>query len=168
LNSAAPELTIWTTHLKNIKIKQVNKASPPVMGGEFNLDPNTAMEKLSTNHTVLANTTPQTPESMAALAGRMADDFNNILTTVLGACSLIDKDDPANRDLQQYVALIRASAEHAAALSVSLMRASTLEQDNTHSDSHTPDSATVDISVRDKKAPDSIVSSNNKPGGATS
>lgn len=48
------------------------------------------------------------------------------------------------------------------------MHTSTLEQDDTHSDSHTPDSANVDISVRDKKAPDRIVSSNNKPGGATS
>ncbi len=59
-------------------------------------------------------------QSMAALAGGMADDFNNILTVVLGACSLIDMDDPANARLLQYVALIRSSAERAAVLADSL------------------------------------------------
>ena len=66
---------------------------------------------------------------MVSLAGGIADDFNNILTTVMGACSLIDKDDLANEELLQYVALIRASAERAAALSDRLMRAGTLEQE---------------------------------------
>lgn len=64
---------------------------------------------------------------MSALAGVMADDFNNILTVVLGACSLIDMDDPANADLQQYVALIRSSAERAALLADSLAAAGKTE-----------------------------------------
>lgn len=60
---------------------------------------------------------------MSVLAGVMADDFKNILTVVLGACSLIDMDDPANAELQQYVALIRSSAERAALLADSLAAA---------------------------------------------
>lgn len=60
---------------------------------------------------------------MSALAGVMADDFNNILTVVLGACSLIDMDDPANAELLEYVALIRSSAERAAVLADSLAAA---------------------------------------------
>ena len=89
----------------------------------------------------------------------MADDFNNILTTVMGACSLIDKDDTDNRDLHQCVELIRASAEHAADLSASLMRVGSVNPEN---------SASATTSVRDKKSSDGIVSSNNKPGGVTS
>ena len=108
------------------------------------------------------------PESVAALASGMADDFNNILTTVMGACSLIDKDDSANGDLHQCVSLIRASAEHAAALSVSLMRAGTLEQKDSRNNGHRRDSASATTSVRDKSNGDGIVSSNNHPGGVTS
>jgi len=103
---------------------------------------------------------------MAALASGMADDFNNILTTVMGACSLIDRDDPANSELLQYVALIRASAEHAADLSDRLMHAGSLRHDNIRPDSELPDSTSVDISERDKKTNDAIVPSNNHPGGA--
>jgi hypothetical protein len=104
---------------------------------------------------------------MAALASGMANDFNNILTTVMGACSLIDKDDPANRDLHQCVELIRASAEHAAALSVTLMRAGTVDKEVGNSEGHQQDSASAATSVRDKKYSDGIVSSHNKPGGVT-
>jgi nitrogen-specific signal transduction histidine kinase len=68
-----------------------------------------------------------TSQSMAALAGGMADDFNNILTVVLGACSLIDMDDPANAQLLQYVALIRSSAERAAVLADSLATAGNMQ-----------------------------------------
>lgn len=60
---------------------------------------------------------------MSVLAGVMADDFKNILTVVLGACSLIDMDDPANAELLQCVALIRSSAERAALLADSLAAA---------------------------------------------
>ena len=72
------------------------------------------------------------PETVAALAGGMADDFNNILTTVMGACSLIKMDDPDNDELLQCVALIRASAEHAASLSEQLAHASTHERSGNH------------------------------------
>ena len=104
------------------------------------------MKKNRKKHKAIPTT--ESHESMAALAGSMADDFNNILTTVMGACSLIDKDDPANGELLQCVALIRASAEHAADLSDRLMH--------------------VGTSKRDKKTNDDIVPSNNHPGGALS
>lgn len=68
---------------------------------------------------------------MSALAGGMADDFKNILTVVLGACSLIDKDDPANAELMQYVALIRSSAERAAVLADSLAAAGNIQGSET-------------------------------------
>jgi len=97
----------------------------------------------------------------------MADDFNNILTTVMGACSLIDRDDPANRELLQCVALIRASAEHAADLSGRLMHAGTKERENVCTDSSPLDSDSAETSVRDKKCGDDIVFTNNS-GGASS
>lgn len=105
---------------------------------------------------------------MAALAGRMADDFNNILTTVMGACSLIDKDDPANGELLQCVALIRASAEHAADLSDRLMHVGTLEEENIHAAGHPQGSGSAGTSVRDKKTIDDIVPTNNSRDGALS
>ena len=105
---------------------------------------------------------------MAALAGSMADDFNNILTTVMGACSLIDKDDPANGELLQCVALIRASAEHAADLSDRLMHVGTSEQENSCSVDHPHGSGPAETSERDKKTNDDIVPSNNHSGGALS
>lgn len=94
------------------------------------------MKKTRTSHPAPAASLSQVPESMAALARGMADDFNNILTTLMGACSLIDKDEPANNELLQYVALIRASAERAAVLTDKLVRAGTRQQENTHYDSH--------------------------------
>ena len=105
---------------------------------------------------------------MAALAGRMADDFNNILTTVMGACSLIDKDDPANGELLQCVALIRASAEHAADLSDRLMHVGTSEQENVRSGRHPSETSPAERSVDDKKSIDDIVTTTNNPGGAVS
>jgi nitrogen-specific signal transduction histidine kinase len=74
--------------------------------------------KRHNNHTGASS--QEASQSMSALAGVMADDFNNILTVVLGACSLIDMDDPANAELREYVALIRSSAERAAVLADSL------------------------------------------------
>ena len=126
------------------------------------------MKKTRIKHKASASPTLQTPESMAALASGMADEFNNILTTVMGACSLIDKDDPTNGDLHQYVALIRASAEHAAALSASLMCVGEKDQVVGRADRHRQNFTSVDRSVRDKKNSDGIVPSNNKPGGVTS
>ena len=106
-------------------------------------------------------------ESASALAAGMADDFNNILTTVMGACSLIDRDDHANSELLQYVALIRTSAEHAAALSDKLVRGTT-EQQGACPESHSHGCASAATSVRDKKTNDVIVAANNDPGGSAS
>lgn len=103
---------------------------------------------------------------MAVLAGKMADDFNNILTTVMGACSLINKDDPANGELLQCVALIRASAEHAAELSDRLMQAGTFEQVNSCPVDHPDGMFSADRSVRDKKTINDIVPANNTRDGA--
>ncbi len=125
------------------------------------------MKRSRNKHTASA-APAQTPESMAALAGRMADDFNNILTTVMGACSLIDKDVPANGELLQCVALIRASAEHAADLSDRLMHVGTLGHDTTPLGAQPQNSCSADTSERDKKAVDDIVPSNNHTGGALS
>lgn len=58
--------------------------------------------------------TSEMPDSVAALACGMADDFNNILTVILGACSLINMEASANSELLRCVSLIRVSAEHAA------------------------------------------------------
>jgi nitrogen-specific signal transduction histidine kinase len=112
---------------------------------------------------------PKIPESMAALAEGMADDFNNILTTVMGACSLIDKDSAANAELLQYVALIRSSAERAAALSDKLMRAGSVLQKNDACISDVKLSNTKKTSVRDKYSNNGIVSPNDDhPGGVPS
>ncbi|MDD2898924.1 MAG: histidine kinase dimerization/phospho-acceptor domain-containing protein [Desulfuromonadaceae bacterium] len=110
-----------------------------------------------------------TPDSMAELASGMADDFNNILTTVMGACSLIDKDEATNSELLHYVSLIRKSAERAASLSDKLMRVSN-SPDQLHGNAGKiqPDSVSVATSVGDKKAIHDIVQSNKKTDGATS
>lgn len=95
---------------------------------------------------------------MADLAGGMADDFNNILTTVMGACSLIDRNEPENQELRQCVAVIRSSAERAVLLSHKLLQASAAPQS---------DSALVvkkGASRRDKKQNDAIVSVGNFRG----
>jgi nitrogen-specific signal transduction histidine kinase len=126
------------------------------------------MKKSRYKHTVTTTFTPQKPDSMASLAEGIADDFNNILTTVMGACTLIDKDDPANGELLQYVALIRTSAERAADLSDRLMRAGKPTRKHEYS-GHTPhDSSPVETSGRDKMNCDDIVSSRNIPGGSSS
>ena len=70
---------------------------------------------------------PAAPESIAALAAGIADDFNNILTTIMGACSLINKHNLTNDELLKCVALILASAERATVLSSTLMLVATKE-----------------------------------------
>jgi nitrogen-specific signal transduction histidine kinase len=126
------------------------------------------MKKPRTRHTSPSPLSPRQTESMAALAEGMADDFNNILTTVMGACSLIDRDDSANGELLHCVALIRSSAEHAADLSDRLMLASTAGQASPGSAGHQRVVAAATTSVRDKKGSDDIVSSVNLPGGTSS
>lgn len=105
---------------------------------------------------------------MVSLAVGMADDFNNILTTVMGACSLIDRNDPANGELLQYVALIRASAERAADLSDRLMRAGTPVQNYEYPGHTTQEAFVVATSERDKKNGVDVVSTKNEPGGTPS
>lgn len=103
---------------------------------------------------------------MASLAGGMADEFNNILTTVMGACSLIDGENSANGELLQCVALIRASAEHAADLSGRLMHVGTSGQENACTGSCLRGSGSAGASVRDKKDDDGIVAATKNTGGA--
>ena len=105
---------------------------------------------------------------MASLAGGMADDFNNILTTVMGACSLIDGENAASGELLQCVALIRASAEHAADLSGRLMHVGTSGQENARTGSCLRDSGSAGASVRDKKDDDGIVAATKNSGGTPS
>ena len=111
---------------------------------------------------------PQLSESMGTLVSGMADDFNNILTTVMGACSLIDKDDPANSELLQCVALIRVSAERAADLTGALMRAAMPNQGCDRSGGCLQVSVSDATSKRDKKIIHDIVSINSHPDGASS
>lgn len=68
---------------------------------------------------------PVAVESIADLAAGTADDFNNILTTIMGACSLIDRENLSQAELVKCVALILASAERAAHLSNTLMLVAT-------------------------------------------
>jgi nitrogen-specific signal transduction histidine kinase len=126
------------------------------------------MKKPHTIHSNSAATLPVMTESMAVLARGMADNFNNILTTVLGACSLIDMDDPANSELLRYVALIRASAERAAVLSERLLCASVLEQKKLHPDGHLQAGVSADASERDKTAIHDIVHTKYPTDGASS
>jgi len=70
---------------------------------------------------------------MAVLADSLADDFNNILTVILGACSLIDCDSKSPPELSMCVSLIRTSAEHAASLSNRLVQICTVSKHHKHS-----------------------------------
>ena len=126
------------------------------------------MKKHRIKHKAPRDLHHQSRASVSSLASGIADDFNNILTTVMGACTLIDKDDPANGELRQYVTLIRTSAERAAFLSNQLMRASTADQENKDCVSDSPDSDSVVASERDKKYGDGIVPPTNHSGGAPS
>ena len=117
---------------------------------------------------LMSSPPPSVPESIAALAGGMADDFNNILTTVMGACSLIDRDDPNNSELLHCVELIRTSAEHATLLSRRLMCAGTAGLENICFDGIPQDSDVINKAVRDKKKRDGIVSGAKKNGGVLS
>lgn len=126
------------------------------------------MKKHRIKHKAPRELHPPIPDSVSSLASGIADDFNNILTTVMGACTLIDKDDPANGELRQYVALIRTSAERAAFLSNQLMRASSPDHETTDHVSQLTDSVSVVTSERDKKTGDGIVPPINHSGGAPS
>jgi nitrogen-specific signal transduction histidine kinase len=110
------------------------------------------MKRSRKKHTaVKAAHPPQMSQSVAGLAEGMAEDFNNILTTVMGACSLIDKDEPNNRELLEYVALIRTSAERAADLSDRLMRASSPAHGGAPVSGHHKAAGSTPASDRDRK-----------------
>lgn len=85
------------------------------------------MKKQRTGHKSTLST--EAPDSMASLAGKLSDDFNNILTVVLGASSLIDSNSSADTELLRCVSLIRASAEHAVGLSSQLALACSVQMD---------------------------------------
>lgn len=121
--------------------------------------------KRSRAHKHKASSTGDTPQSMAALAEGMADDFNNILTTVMGACSLIDRDDPDNRELLEYVALIRTSAERAADLSDRLMHVSSSQQGCAPSGNH---KCLIPVTAKERKSHRADGSGGVHPDGASS
>ena len=61
--------------------------------------------------------------TLTELVSIMTSDLNNILTVILGACSLMDGDSSTGQDLSKCVSLIRSSAEHAAFISEQLAHA---------------------------------------------
>jgi nitrogen-specific signal transduction histidine kinase len=126
---------------------------------------NQIMKKSRSKH--IASPSPQPHDSVSDLASGIANDFNNILTTVMGACSLIDKDDPENDELRHCVALIRSSAEHAADLSHKLAQAGRPDKESEKYDSQKEDSGVVDTSL-DKNRNHDIVSTSKHPDGASS
>lgn len=74
-----------------------------------------------------------TTESMSVLADSLVDDFNNILTIILGASSLIDCDSKTPPELLMCISLIRTSAEHAASLSCRLVQMCSARKHRKHS-----------------------------------
>ncbi len=129
---------------------------------------NNAMKKNRTKHVASTIHTRQSPDPVTALAVRMADKFNNILTTVLGACTLIDKDDHATGELLQYVTLIRTSAERAATLSDKLMCVGTSKRKAACPGSHSPDSISPAALGCDKKdSCDKVPANTHSDGAAT-
>jgi nitrogen-specific signal transduction histidine kinase len=125
------------------------------------------MKKPRTTHTVPVDPLSANYDSVADLASGIADDFNNILTTVMGACTLIDKDDATKSELLRYVALIRSSAERAACLSDKLMRASSKSgQEHGCLEHGVPVPASGNASAGDKKTVRDIVPPTKKPNGA--
>lgn len=60
-------------------------------------------------------------DSIGTLAGGVAHDFNNILTVIMGACSLLKLNAVDNREQMEFVTQINNSAEQAARLTQSLL-----------------------------------------------
>lgn len=67
---------------------------------------------------------PPAHDSLGKLAGGVADDFNNILTVIIGACSLLEMNAADNPEQMQFVSRIRCYAERAAQLTQSLVELS--------------------------------------------
>lgn len=96
-------------------------------------------------------------ETVVTLAEGIADDFNNILTAVMGACTIIDKAEPDNGELRHCVELIRTSAERAADLSDKLKHAGD-SLNSGSSSAPTRPSSRISASSRDKNGKNGIVS----------
>lgn len=63
----------------------------------------------------------QNMESIGTLAGGVAHEFNNILTVVIGACTLLEMKPASSFDQEEYITQIRTAAERAAHLTQSLL-----------------------------------------------
>lgn len=63
----------------------------------------------------------QKMESIGTLAGGVAHDFNNILTVIIGNCSIAKMDIPPGDPLQERIGQILTAAERASALTRSLL-----------------------------------------------
>ncbi len=64
---------------------------------------------------------PQKIRQFRDLANEVADDFNNILTIIIGACTLLEMNGGDNPEQMEYVARIRSNADRAASLAQSLL-----------------------------------------------
>lgn len=60
------------------------------------------------NHAQIASTPVQGPLDV--------DDFNNVLTTMLGVCTLLEDKASKDPEIVKYVSLLRASVERANSL----------------------------------------------------
>jgi signal transduction histidine kinase len=60
-------------------------------------------------------------ESVGALAGGVADDFNNILTVIIGACTLLEMNAAGHPEQMTVISRIRSYAERAAQLTQDLL-----------------------------------------------
>lgn len=63
----------------------------------------------------------QAMESIGTLAGGVAHDFNNILTVIIGGCTLLEMNPGSSSDQSVYISQIRTAAERAALLTRSLL-----------------------------------------------
>ncbi len=63
----------------------------------------------------------QKMEAVGKLAGGVAHDFNNLLTSILGFATLAEDEAPAGSRTREWLAQIRRSGEHAAAVTRQLL-----------------------------------------------
>ena len=63
----------------------------------------------------------QKMEAVGKLAGGIAHDFNNTLTAIIGFATLVEQETPPNSPSREWLAQIRRSGEHAAAVTRQLL-----------------------------------------------